>query len=177
MTEHGRATLGGGCFWCLEAAFAELPAVSSVTSGYAAGDTPDPSYEAVCTGTTGHAEVVQIDFDPERMGFRELLEVFFAIHDPTQVDRQGPDVGSQYRSIILYHDDDQRAIAETFLEDAATAYDEPIATELEPLDKFYPAEAYHQDYFANNPDAAYCRIYVAPKAEKVRSTFVPTSSK
>ncbi len=171
MSTTARATLGGGCFWCLEASFAELDGVTAVTSGYAGGDTEDPSYEEVCAETTGHAEVVQVEYDPRELSFVDLLEVFFTIHDPTQVDRQGPDVGTQYRSIILYHDDDQRETAASIIDELEPEYDREIATDLEPLETFYPAEAYHQDYFEKNPDAAYCRVHVAPKVAKVREAF------
>ena len=166
------ATFGGGCFWCVEAAFKELAGVTDVTSGYAGGHVEDPSYEAVCAGTTGHAEVVQVEYDPDEVAYEDLLEVFFTIHDPTTKDRQGPDVGSQYRSIVCYHDDDQREAAEAYVEalEAEGIYD-GIVTEIEPLETFYPAEEYHQDYFAKNPTDAYCRINAAPKVEKVRERF------
>ncbi len=167
-----RATFGGGCFWCVEAAFTELGGVESVTSGYAGGHVEDPSYRAVCAETTGHAEVVQLEYDPETVSYEDLLEVFFTIHDPTTEDREGPDVGSQYRSAIYAHGDDQLETARAFaqrLEDEGV-YDR-IVTEIEPLEEFYEAEAYHQDYFAKNPTDAYCRMHAAPKVEKVRSEF------
>ena len=168
-----RATFGGGCFWCVEAALKELEGVHEVTSGYAGGHTDEPTYEAVCTGETGHAEVVQLAYDPDVVGYDDLLEVFFTIHDPTQVNRQGPDVGTQYRSAIYAHDDRQLELAEAFVEEleAADVYDEPIATEIEPLEAFYEAEAYHQDYFEKNPTDAYCRMHAAPKIDKVRERF------
>ena len=168
-----RATVGGGCFWCIEAAYKELEGIESVTSGYAGGHVEDPSYEAVCTGETGHAEVVQLTYDPDRFGYEDVLEVFFTIHDPTQVDRQGPDVGSQYRSAIYTHDDTQHDLATAFIEEleAAGVYADEIATEVEPLETFYEAEAYHQDYFAKNPTDAYCRMHAAPKIDKVRERF------
>lgn len=169
--ETARATLGGGCFWCIEAALKELSGVESVTSGYAGGQTEDPTYRDVCSGKTGHAEVVQVTYDPETISYAKLLEVFFAVHNPTTKDRQGPDVGSQYRSIILYHDDRQRQVAEAFIEELAAAYEDPIVTELEPLETFYEAEPHHQDYFKKNPSEAYCRVNVAPKVEKVREKF------
>lgn len=174
MTDNTeRATLGGGCFWCTEAAFKELDGVESVTSGYAGGHVENPSYRAVCQGTTGHAEVVQIEYDPDEVGYVDLLEVFFTIHDPTTKDRQGPDVGSQYRSIVLYHDEKQRELVEEFVYelDQSDAYDDEIVTETERLETFYEAEAKHQDYFEKNPQDAYCRMHAAPKVEKVRKQF------
>jgi len=174
MTEQlERATFGGGCFWCVEAALKPLDGVEGVTSGYAGGHADDPSYEAVCRGSTGHAEVVQVAYDPEEISYPDLLEVFFTIHDPTTEDREGPDVGSQYRSIVLYHDDEQREIVEAFvveLEESG-AYDDSIVTEIEPLEEFYEAEEHHQDYFEKNPQDAYCRMHAAPKVEKVREQF------
>ena len=169
--ETTRATLGGGCFWCIEAALKELSGVESVTSGYAGGNTADPTYRQVCSGETGHAEVVQVVYDPEELSYADLLEVFFAVHDPTTKDRQGPDVGSQYRSIVLYHDEQQHREAEAFIEELADVYQDPIVTELEPLETFYEAEPYHQDYFENNPNEAYCRVNVAPKVQKVKEKF------
>lgn len=165
------ATFGGGCFWCVEAAFKELAGVESVTSGYAGGHTEDPTYEEVCSGTTGHAEVVRVEYDPEVVGYDDLLEVFFAVHDPTQLNRQGPDVGSQYRSIVLYEDDEQRRQARTYIEALDEEYDDDVVTELEPLKTFHKAEEYHQDYFENNPNDAYCRMHARPKVEKVREKF------
>lgn len=167
------ATFGGGCFWCVEAAFKELDGVSTVTSGYAGGDTADPTYREVCSGRSGHAEVVQVEYDPAEIGYRELLEVFFAVHDPTQLNRQGPDVGSQYRSIILAHDEDQRRVADdaiVALEESGE-YDGPIVTEVVPLETFWRAEEKHQDYFEKHPRDAYCRLHAAPKVEKVRELF------
>ncbi|WP_122090199.1 peptide-methionine (S)-S-oxide reductase MsrA [Halalkalicoccus subterraneus] len=165
------ATLGGGCFWCTEAAMKELDGVESVTSGYAGGDTADPTYEAVCSGGTGHAEVVQIEYDPEAISYDELLDVFFATHDPTQLDRQGPDVGSQYRSIVLYHDETQRKQAAAYIEALDEEYDDSVVTELDALEAFFAAEEYHQDYFEKNPNDAYCRMHAQPKVEKVRERF------
>jgi peptide-methionine (S)-S-oxide reductase len=167
------ATLGGGCFWCLEPIFAELEGVRDVVVGYAGGDLPDPSYRHVSTGTTGHAEVVQITYDPSVISFRELLQVFFTVHDPTTPDRQGPDVGSQYRSIILVHDDEQRQVAQAVIheQDKSGAWGDPIVTEVVPLQAFYPAEDYHQSYFLKNPEQAYCRVMVAPKLAKFRQRF------
>ena len=169
MTET--ATFGGGCFWCTEAALEPLEGVARVTSGYAGGDTDDPTYEEVCSGSTGHAEVVQVEYDPDVIGYDELLEAFFVTHDPTQLNRQGPDVGSQYRSIVLYHDDEQRAVAEAYIEALDEEYDDEVVTELVPLERFWEAEEYHQSYFEKNPDDAYCRIHAAPKVEKVRERF------
>lgn len=167
-----RATFGGGCFWCVEAAFEECAGVESVTSGYAGGHTEDPTYEEVCTGRTGHAEVVQVEFDPDRVAYEDLLEVFFTIHDPTTKDREGPDVGSQYRSAIYAHDDDQLETAREFAErlEAEGVYD-GIVTEIEPLETFYEAEERHQNYFEKNPQDAYCRMHAAPKVETVRAQF------
>jgi peptide-methionine (S)-S-oxide reductase len=165
------ATFGGGCFWCIEAPLKELRGVDSVTSGYAGGHVEDPTYEAVCNGTTGHAEVVQVKYNPDVIGYRDLLEVFFALHDPTTKDRQGPDVGCQYRSIICYHDDQQRAVAESLIEQLeGEAYD-GIVTEVEPLETFYHAEDYHQDYYDKNPNQPYCAVQIPPKLEKVREKF------
>jgi len=168
-----QATFGGGCFWCLEAVFLDLDGVSRVVSGYAGGHVANPSYEQVCGGRTGHAEVVQIAFDPARIGYADLLRVFFTMHDPTTPDRQGNDVGPQYRSIILTHSDEQRRIAEQVRDEIAASgiWDGPIVTEIVALGQFYPAEEYHQDYFARNPNTGYCRAVVAPKVAKFRKTF------
>jgi len=167
------ATLGGGCFWCLEAVFEQLRGVKRVVPGYAGGHVPNPSYEQVCTGTTGHAEVVQITFDPDVITYPELLEVFFAIHDPTTPDRQGNDIGPQYRSIILYHDDQQRAEALEAIRalEASGRWPDPIVTQVVPLEAFYPAEEYHREYFRRNPDKGYCRLVVAPKVAKFQQQF------
>lgn len=168
-----KATLGGGCFWCLEAVFEQLVGVESVNSGYAGGETEMPSYEAVCAGTTGHAEVVEITFDAERISYQQLLEVFFAIHDPTSLNRQGADVGTQYRSIIFTHGDAQRDIAQKFVGELMlnNAYGASIVTELREASAFYPAEPYHQGYFRNNPGQGYCAVVVAPKAQAARQKF------
>ena len=167
-----RATFGGGCFWCVEAAFEELDGVESVISGYAGGHTDDPSYNAVCSGRTGHAEVVQLEYDPETIAYEDLLEVFFTIHDPTTKDREGPDIGSQYRSAIYAHSDDQLETAEAFAAELeAEGLYEGIVTEIEPLETFYEAEEYHQNYFEKNPNDAYCSMHAAPKVEKVREKF------
>ena len=167
-------TLGGGCFWCLEAVYDRLKGVEDVVSGYAGGYVPSPSYQQVCTGATGHAEVVQITFDPAIITFRDILDVFFTIHDPTTPNRQGADVGTQYRSAIFYHTDEQRAVAEqTIAElDAAGVWDAPIVTEVTPLTAFYPAEDYHQEYYARNPNQGYCRMVIAPKVAKLRQHFL-----
>lgn len=164
------ATLAGGCFWCLEAVFDELKGVHDVVSGYSGGTVPDPSYEQVCAGTTGHAEVIQITFDPSVLSFREILEVFFTIHDPTTLNRQGQDVGTQYRSAIFYHASGQKATAEQVIAelDASGIWGAPIVTEVAPFTAFYPAEEYHQEYFRRNPNQPYCRMIVAPKVAKVR---------
>lgn len=170
MTET--ATLAGGCFWCIEAAFKELEGVESVTSGYAGGHVENPTYEQVCTGETGHAEAVQIEYDPDAISYLDLLEIFFRIHDPTTKDRQGPDVGTQYRSAVFCHDEAQRETVEGFVDELeASGVYEGIVTEIEPLETFYEAEEYHQDYFEKNPEDAYCRMHAAPKVEKVREEF------
>ena len=167
------ATLGGGCFWCLEAVFDELKGVESVESGYAGGTLPNPTYEQVCSGATGHAEVVQITFDPRVISYRDILEVFFSIHDPTTLNRQGPDVGTQYRSVVFYHSPEQKATAEQMIAEYTKdkAWDRPIVTEVRPFTAFYRAEEYHQEYFARNPNQGYCRMVVAPKVSKARKQF------
>ncbi len=168
------ATLGGGCFWCLEAVFIGLRGVLRVSSGYAGGATPDPTYRQVCSGTTGHAEVVQVAFDPARITFRELLEVFFTIHDPTTPDRQGNDVGTQYRSVVFHHGAEQLETARTVIADleARGVWQAPIVTQVAPQETFYPAEEYHQNYFARNPEQSYCQFVVAPKVAKFRKAFL-----
>ncbi|WP_248518358.1 peptide-methionine (S)-S-oxide reductase MsrA [Salinarchaeum laminariae] len=168
-----RATFAGGCFWCIDAALEELDGVQSTTSGYTGGHESDPTYEEVCRETTGHAEAVRVEFDPDVVAYADLLEVFFSIHDPTTEDRQGPDVGSQYRSAVYYHDDAQRETVEAFVDEleSAEVYDGPIVTEIEPVGEFYVAEEYHQDYFEKNPDKPYCAAQVLPKVEKVREEF------
>lgn len=168
------ATLAGGCFWCLEAVYKELRGVSRVVSGYAGGHVESPTYREVCDGTTGHAEVVQITFDPTVVSYKELLEVFFTIHDPTTLNRQGADVGTQYRSAVFYHSPEQRETAEQVIAEmsAARVWDSPIVTEVSPLEKFYPAEDYHQNYFEKNPTQPYCRAVVAPKVSKFRKLFL-----
>ena len=171
---HQIATLAGGCFWCLEAVFDELNGVISVESGYAGGQVENPSYRAVCNGDTGHAEVVQVTFDPSVLSYRDLLTVFFTIHDPTTLNRQGADAGTQYRSAIFYHDETQRADAEAVIREinAAKLWTSPIVTEVAKFEKFYVAEDYHQEYFANNPYQPYCMAVVAPKVVKFRKHFV-----
>ena len=168
------ATLAGGCFWCLEAVFDEVKGVHSVESGYAGGHMDNPSYRAVCNGDTGHAEVIQVHFDPNIVAYRDLLNVFFAIHDPTTLNRQGGDVGTQYRSAIFYHDDEQKKTAEELIKDlnVQKIWDRPIVTEVAKLDKFYMAEDYHQEYFARNPYQPYCQAVVAPKVSKFRTHFL-----
>lgn len=168
------ATLGGGCFWCLEAVYDQLRGVENVVSGYAGGTKVSPTYRDVCTGTTGHAEVVQITFDPEVISYRDLLDVFFTIHDPTTRDRQGGDIGPQYRSIILFHSPEQERIAHEAIAaiEAEGIWDDPIVTQVEPLKTFYPAEEYHKDYFVNNPRQAYCQAVIAPKVAKFRRQFL-----
>ena len=167
------ATLGGGCFWCLEAVYVELKGVKQVVSGYTGGQVPDPSYEAVCAGTTGHAEVVQVTYDPGAISFQDILQVFFTIHDPTTLNRQGADVGTQYRSAIYYHTPAQAEIAAAVIQELETAgvWDGNIVTEVTPAGPFYPAEDYHQDFFANNPYQPYCQYVVVPKVTKLRKAF------
>jgi peptide-methionine (S)-S-oxide reductase len=168
-----RATLAGGCFWCLEPIFAPLKGVHEVMPGYIGGKWPNPSYERVCTGTTGHAEAVQIDFDPAVLGFRTLLEVFFGFHDPTTLDRQGGDVGTQYRSAIFYHSEEQRRAAEALIEELTErgVFPGPIVTEVAPATEFYPAEEYHRDYYANNAAKPYCQVVIAPKVRQLRQRY------
>lgn len=167
------ATLAGGCFWCLEAVFELLEGVEEVESGYAGGSVADPTYEQVCTGRTGHAEVVQVTFDPDEITYREILEVFFATHDPTTPDRQGPDVGPQYRSAILYASDAQRETAKELIGELERerVFPRPIVTELTELKEFYPAENYHREYYRNNPTQPYCQVVVAPKVAKFRQKY------
>jgi len=167
------ATLAGGCFWCLEAAFQDLKGVDEVQSGYAGGHVANPSYEDVCTGTTGHAEVVQITFDPTIVSFNDLLHVFFTIHDPTTLNRQGGDVGTQYRSAVFYHTPEQKAVTEKVIKELAAehVWDNPIVTEVKPLEAFYPAEEYHRDYYRRNPIQGYCSAVIGPKVAKVRKLY------
>ena len=174
LGSHEVATLAGGCFWCLEAVFEQLMGVQKVVSGYSGGRVANPSYSQVCTGMTGHAEVVQVTFDPNVITFRELLEVFFTIHDPTTLNRQGADVGPQYRSAIFYHSLEQKAVAEQVIQeiDAVQIWDAPIVTEVAPFTAFYKAEEYHQEYFRRNPEQAYCRVVIAPKVAKFRAQYL-----
>ena len=167
------ATLAGGCFWCLEAVFLELHGVESVASGYAGGHVPNPTYEQVCTGRTGHAEVVQIKFDPAVIPFRDLLHVYFSIHDPTTLNRQGADVGTQYRSAIYYHNPDQKETADEVVGELSQAeiWSDPIVTEVEELDVFYPAEAYHDNYYQRNQSQPYCQVVISPKLTKFRKKY------
>ncbi|QDU55433.1 Peptide methionine sulfoxide reductase MsrA [Aeoliella mucimassa] len=173
MTEPSLATFGGGCFWCTEAVFLELNGVSSVTSGYSGGHSENPTYKQVCNGHTGHAEVIQIEYDPEKVTFNELLEVFFKTHDPTTRNRQGVDVGSQYRSAVFYHSQEQKEVAEQIIKalNEEQVYDNPIVTEVTEFTKFWPAEDYHQNYLAENPQNPYCQRVVQPKVEKFRKVF------
>ncbi|MEX0794757.1 MAG: peptide-methionine (S)-S-oxide reductase MsrA [Pirellulaceae bacterium] len=167
------ATFGGGCFWCTEAVFAELKGVHRVTSGYSGGKLENPTYEDICRGDTGHAEVIQIEYDPAEVTFEDLLEVFFQTHDPTTLNRQGNDVGTQYRSVIFYHDEDQQKTAQRFIEQLteSKAFASPIVTELSPAPHFYPAEQYHQNYLPQNPGNPYCMMVVRPKVDKFRKQF------
>jgi peptide-methionine (S)-S-oxide reductase len=167
------ATFGSGCFWCTEAVFQQLKGVSSVVSGYAGGHVENPTYQQVCTGRTGHAEVCQIQFDPEQISFEELLEIFFSTHDPTTLNRQGNDVGSQYRSVIFYHNEDQRKMAERVKTelDGSRTWKNPIVTEIVPFENFYKAEDYHQNYYRSNPGERYCRLVIAPKLGKFEKVF------
>jgi len=168
------AHLAGGCFWCLEAVYDELKGVVDVVSGYAGGHVTHPSYESVCTGETGHAETVQVTFDPQVVSYKELLEVFFTIHDPTSLNRQGADVGTQYRSAIFYHNPEQKAVAEQLIKEMESEkiWGKPIVTELKPFSEFYPAEAYHQEYFKRNPYQGYCVMIIAPKVAKFRKKYL-----
>jgi peptide-methionine (S)-S-oxide reductase len=167
------AILAGGCFWCLEAVFREVDGVENVVSGYTGGATVNPTYEQVCSGKTGHAEVVQVSFDPLKISYREILEIFFSIHDPTTLNRQGADVGTQYRSAIFYHSEQQKAIAEELLAElnAAHLWKKPIVTQIVPLHTFYPAEDYHQGYFAQHPEQGYCQMVISPKVSKFRQQW------
>jgi peptide-methionine (S)-S-oxide reductase len=168
-----QATLGGGCFWCLEAVYQELEGVTQIVSGYAGGHSRNPTYQSVSTGLTGHAEVVQLTFDPSRVSYRDILEVFFAIHDPTTKDRQGNDYGPQYRSIILWHSESQKRAAEEVIAEltADKAYPSPIVTEVAPLEEFYPGEEYHQDYYRQHRAQPYCAFVISPKLAKFRQKF------
>ena len=167
------ATLAGGCFWCIEAVFREVEGVEQAVSGYAGGTSTDPSYQDVCSGLTGHAEAVRVTFDPTVITYREILEIFFSVHDPTTLNRQGADVGTQYRSAIFYHDEEQKAIAEALITelDESHIWDRPIVTQVVPLGEFYPAEDYHREYFSRNPNQGYCRTVISPKVSKFRQRW------
>lgn len=166
------ATVGGGCFWCTEAIFKEVRGVQDVESGYSGGNAPGvPTYREVCSGRTGHAEVVQITFNPEELSYREVLEIFMTTHDPTTLNRQGADVGTQYRSVIFYHNKEQKKIAETVVSEMGPLYDDKIVTEITELEKFHKAEEYHQDYYKNNPDQGYCNYVISPKLTKFRAQY------
>jgi peptide-methionine (S)-S-oxide reductase len=176
MTERAGtevATLAGGCFWCLEAIFKDVDGVEDVTSGYTGGTTVNPTYQEVCTNTTGHAEAVQLAFNPSKISYREILQIFFSVHDPTTLNRQGEDVGTQYRSAIFYHDDRQRATAEALVRELneAQLWKKPIVTQVVPLDKFYPAEDYHREYFSRHPEQSYCQVVISPKINNFRKQW------
>ena len=173
-SERETATLAGGCFWCLEAVFEQLRGVEKVVSGYAGGHVPNPTYHAVCGGATGHAEVVQVTFDPAEVSFRELLEVFFTIHDPTTLNRQGADVGTQYRSAVFFHSPEQERTAREVIAalEAEGVWDSPIVTEVAPMTEFYPAEDYHQEYYRNNARQPYCQVVIAPKVARFRREYL-----
>ena len=173
MANTETAIFGGGCFWCVEAAFQQLEGVQSVVSGYMGGRVPNPTYEQVCSGRSGHVEVAQITFDPAVISYQDLLEVFFTVHDPTTLNRQGNDVGEQYRSVIFYRDEEQRKTAQAVVDELTKerAFDNPIVTAIEPASTFYPAENYHQDYFKNHPAQPYCMFVVSPKVKKIREKF------
>ena len=167
------ATLAGGCFWCLEAVFREVDGVEDVSSGYTGGTTVNPTYQEVCTNTTGHAEAVQVTFNPGKISYREILQIFFSVHDPTTLNRQGEDVGTQYRSAIFYHSDRQRAVAEAVIRELneAHTWKKPIVTQVMPLDEFYPAEDYHREYFSRHPEQSYCQAVISPKVNKFRKQW------
>lgn len=169
--ERATATIGGGCFWCLEAIFSDLEGVFKVIPGYSGGHVPNPTYQQVCNTDTGHAEVVRIEHNPEIVSYEELLEIFFSTHDPTTLNRQGADEGTQYRSVIFYHDDSQQQIARAVMERMADLWEDPIVTEISPLEKFYEAEQYHRNYFRLNPEQAYCQMVIGPKVAKFRAQF------
>ncbi|MDG2389694.1 MAG: peptide-methionine (S)-S-oxide reductase MsrA [Planctomycetaceae bacterium] len=179
MTDSSLATFGGGCFWCTEAIYAEVLGVKSVTSGYAGGKTENPTYKDICSGTTGHAEVIQVEFDSDQITYRELLTIFFATHDPTTLNQQGADMGTQYRSIIFTHDDQQNDVAQQLMSelDASDEFASPIVTLIEPLPTFYPAEEYHQDYYQQNGGQPYCNAVIKPKLDKFRTRFADKRAK
>ena len=167
------ATLGGGCFWCTEAVFTELKGVEKVESGYSGGTVPNPTYQQVCTGKTGHAETIRISFDPAVISYKEIVQIFFTVHDPTTLNRQGADVGTQYRSVIFYHNEEQKTVAEQVMKEieGAKIWDDPLVTQVVPFEAFYKAEGYHQEYFKQNPNQSYCQIVVAPKVAKFRGHY------
>jgi len=167
------ATLAGGCFWCIEGVFREVNGVENVVSGYTGGTTVNPTYEQVCTGKTGHAESVQVSYNPSKLSYREILEIFFSVHDPTTLNRQGADVGTQYRSAIFYHNEQQKRVAEELIRELGKAnlWDKPIVTQIVPLETFYPAEDYHQEYFSRHPEQAYCQMVISPKISKFRKQW------
>lgn len=173
MKEYKTATFGSGCFWCTEAIFQKLKGVLSVTPGYSGGKRENPSYDQVCSGATGHAEVIHIQYDQDKFSYEELLEVFWKTHDPTTLNRQGADIGTQYRSVIFYHDENQKELAEKYKDklDKSRIFDKPIVTEISPFQKFYPAEKYHQDYYNNNPAQPYCSFVITPKLAKFEKIF------
>ncbi|MEJ2468291.1 MAG: peptide-methionine (S)-S-oxide reductase MsrA [Campylobacterales bacterium] len=171
MAKEEKALLGGGCFWCIEAVYRRVKGVISAVSGYAGGDMPEPDYRSVCSGTTGHAEVVEITFDPSVISFEEILDIFWEIHDPTTPNRQGADTGTQYRSVIFYRDEKQKAAAEASIAKAQSNFSDPIVTELSPAPVFYPAEVYHQNYYNLNADQGYCQVVIAPKLQKFMTHF------
>lgn len=175
--QHEQIVLGGGCFWCTEAVFDLVEGVIRATPGYAGGWTDDPGYDEVCRGNTGHAEVVSVEYDPERVSLEELLDIFFASHDPTTLNRQGADVGTRYRSIILYTSEEQKAEVVAFLEKLNGEYNMPVVTEVDALERFYPAEEHHQRYYEKNPGQGYCRAVVAPKVDKIRKKLATRSSR
>lgn len=166
------ATLGGGCFWCIEAIYNDIRGVRAAISGYAGGHVKNPTYEQVCSHTTGHAEVVQVEFNPAELSYRDILDIFFSVHDPTTLNRQGNDVGEQYRSAIFFHDDEQKRIAQEVIAELtkARAFNDPIVTQVEPFSEFFPAEDYHQEYFKSNPNQPYCRVVISPKVIKFRKS-------
>ncbi|MGC8887383.1 MAG: peptide-methionine (S)-S-oxide reductase MsrA [Verrucomicrobiia bacterium] len=176
-TKTELATLGGGCFWCMEAVFQQIRGVISVTSGYSGGFTKNPTYKEVCEGNTGHAEVIQIKFNPEKISYSQILDIFWKAHDPTSLNRQGADIGTQYRSIILYHNDEQRKIAEASRAKASKDFAKPIVTEIMPFTAFYKAEEYHQNFFKNNPEYGYCQAVIKPKLEKLKEVLKSNESK
>ena len=169
--KNNEAYLAGGCFWCLDAAFRMVRGVDQVESGYAGGSTENPTYEEVCTGNTGHAEIVKVVFDEQYISYKEILQIFFSLHDPTTLNRQGNDVGTQYRSAIFYVDDEQKKVAEEVISEVSSLWEDKVVTELNKLDKYYKAEEYHQDYFNKNPDAGYCQIIINPKLKKFKEVY------